>query len=109
MAQEIGDRLRAARKAAHLTVKAVAKRHGVSDATVRHHENGTRAPDAVHIALYAKTYKVSTDWLILARGRGPGDEGADVIEVFDNIPPDQRQHALDVLTTFQRKAHKAAG
>jgi transcriptional regulator with XRE-family HTH domain len=106
MAEEIGHRLRAARKAKGLSVATMAERLEITVGAIRHHENGTRPPSARQIALYSKAYAVSTDWIILGRGRGPGDKGADIIDIFDHIPERDRPHALEVMRTFRAKGDK---
>lgn len=58
-------RLRQAREEAGFpTAAAAAREHGWSEATYRHHENGTRGYDNEQASAYAKYYGVSAAWLL---------------------------------------------
>jgi len=75
---EIGQRLKAARKAAGFkTARAAAESLGVPYPTYTQHENGTRG--IVREAdLYTRRFKVSLDWLMRGRGQGPDGSAAAV-------------------------------
>lgn len=104
----MGDRLRTARKAKDLSVATVAERAEVGEATVRHHENGTRLPKTRTIALYSRIYGVSVDWIMRGVGKGPGVSGvgetSEYMEIWNAIPETERSLVLDVLRPFAKRA-----
>lgn len=99
--EAVGRRLRQARKATGLTREAVRQRIGFDTVgAIQHHENGRSLPDAPTLAFYARTYKVSVDWILTGKGRGPGDvkdETAEAIRLLDDMPEPERQRALNIL------------
>lgn len=82
---EIGERLKAARKARKLSREQVAQRIGKSVATIQHNENGTRSITIDTLTDYCKTLRISTDWLIAGIGQmsSPGTGDPDIAEVIN--------------------------
>lgn len=106
MAEDLGRRLREARRAVGLSRKAVAERLGLTVGAVQHHETGRSDPEARTVAAYARMYRQTTDWLLLGRGVGPSgaaDPVAEIADILDALPSDQREHALSVIRTFRRE------
>lgn len=111
MAEDVGERLKQARKARGLSRKTVAERLHVTEAAIQHHESGKNDPSLPLLARYARLYKISTDWIILGKGKGPldaRDQREAVLEIFDDIPPTRQPHALTVLQTFLPKEKQSA-
>lgn len=109
MMDEIAKRLQAAREAAGFKNAAEAARSlGVKYPTYAGHENGARGFDNDTAAQYARRFKVSLDWLLTGRGKGPGEiqenssvpvmgyvgAGAEVEPDFEQVPPE----GLDQIT-----------
>lgn len=111
MSEDVGKRLHTARKARGLSRKVVAERLHVSEAAVQHHESGKNDPSLPLLARYSRIYKISTDWIILGKGKGPldaRDPREAVLEVFDQIAPTRQPQALAVLQTFLPKEKESA-
>lgn len=75
-----GDRLMAAREAAELSQKELAKRLGVKVKTVAAWENDLSEPRANRLQTMAGLLNVSLMWLLTGEGEGvdaPGDESLD--------------------------------
>ncbi|MBA4495132.1 helix-turn-helix domain-containing protein [Paenactinomyces guangxiensis] len=62
--QEFGARLRRARKNKKLTIRELAGKTGLAEATLSCYENGTRIPDLQNLANIADVLDVPTDFLI---------------------------------------------
>ena len=62
--ETFGIRLRELRNERGLSSKALGKEIGVSDATIIRWENASMIPGADYIALLAKYFKVSSDYLL---------------------------------------------
>jgi transcriptional regulator with XRE-family HTH domain len=67
----LGDRVRAARQAAKLSLKHAGEKIGVSDQTVLNWETGTRVPDKANVRRMAEIYGVASSWLAAGEGSGP--------------------------------------
>jgi len=78
-AATFGDRLSAARDAAGLTQKELAKRLGVKLGTLRNWEDDLNEPRANKLQMVAGLLGVSLSWLLTGRGDGldPPDDVAD--------------------------------
>ena len=61
---EMGDRIRQCRIDAGLSQSEVAKLAGISQQSISTYEKGTRIPLAPAIIALARTYDVSTDYLL---------------------------------------------
>ena len=66
-----GDRLRAARKAAGLSVEEMTERVAFPPSTYYGHENGSRGFDSKVACRYADELGVTAEWLLLGVGDGP--------------------------------------
>lgn len=108
---EIGERLKAARKARKLSREQVAQRIGKSVATVQYNENGTRSITVDSLYDYCTTLRVSTDWLIAGLGpmHAPGAGDPDVAEVINIMTADKSLKAeIGAFARFRAKNSKAA-
>ena len=105
------ERLRAARaNAGFETAVDAAKALGVPVSTYIGHENGSRGYSAVRAALYARRYKVTEEWLLYGKGDGPsGTQSAEILQLFDFMPPDRRAEALDILRLLARRPDSSKG
>jgi transcriptional regulator with XRE-family HTH domain len=85
---EIGGRLTLAREARTLSREQLAKRLGLSTATVQHHENGVRGIRRPAAEVYAKALRISAEWLFTGIGDMQGGPTADpeVAEVVSIMP-----------------------
>jgi transcriptional regulator with XRE-family HTH domain len=96
------ERLRIARlRAGFTTGKEAAEALGIPVATYLGHENGSRGITPKKAELYARRFKVREGWLLWGTGEGPGHEAngekAEVINIYDHLPPARRQEALRIL------------
>lgn len=91
-AATFGDRLAAAREAAGLEPKALAKRIGVKPKTVAAWEQDIAEPRAARVQMLAGLLGVSLTWLLTGEGEGgvepPGGEG--------ELTPDARALLLEL-------------
>ena len=95
-------RLRIARlRAGFTTAKEAAESLGFPVSTYICHENGTRGISAKRAVSYARKYKVREQWLLYGVGAGPGseqaDETAEIVGIFERLPPIRRAEALKIL------------
>lgn len=94
-------RLRVARlRAGFETAKEAAEALGFPVSTYLAHENGSRGYPAKKAYTYARRFKVREQWLLYGVGEAPGTEGdekAEVIDIFDHLPPLKKQAALAML------------
>lgn len=95
------ERLRVARlRAGFENGKDAAEAMGIPVSTYLGHENGSRGYTAKRAALYARRFKVREQWLLYGVGEGPGQDSshnAEVINIFDRLPPLKRAEALGYL------------
>lgn len=72
MSDDVHARLKRARKTAGFkTAREAAESLGIAYQTYVGHENGRARPNIDEAAKYARRYKVSCDWLLTGKGRGP--------------------------------------
>jgi hypothetical protein len=94
-------RLRIARlRAGYETAKEAAEALGFPVSTYLGHENGSRGYPAKKAYTYARKFKVREQWLLYGVGEAPGTDGdpkAEVIDIFDHLPPLKKKAALDML------------
>lgn len=64
MSKDLSLRLRSARENKNLTQLQVAKLTGITNTTLSNYENATSRPDPDTLKLLAKTYNVTTDYLL---------------------------------------------
>lgn len=95
------ERLRIARlRAGFATGKEAAEALGFPVSTYLGHENGSRGYPAKKAFTYARKFKVREQWLLYGVGPGPGetdDPKAEVINIFDHLPPLKKAEALGYL------------
>lgn len=95
------ERLRIARlRAGFETGKDAAESMGISVSTYLGHENGSRGIKPGMATRYAKKFKVAEQWLLYGTGNAPGTDGditAEVVSIFDHLPPIKRAEALGYL------------
>lgn len=111
MADDVGERLKQARKARGFSRAVVAERMRVTEAAIQHHESGKNDPSLPLLAKYARIYRISTDWIIMGKGKGPTDARDPreaVLEVWDGIAPTRQPQALAVLQTFLPQEKQSA-
>jgi len=66
---DVATRLREMRiSAGFASASEAARRFGWTDATYRHHENGTRNVPKPKAEVYARAFRVSPEWLMFGRG-----------------------------------------
>lgn len=70
--EDIAGRLTEARKKSDLDRKDAAEALGLPYQTYAAHENGNRTFDVEAAVAYSRRFKVSVEWLLTGRGRGPG-------------------------------------
>lgn len=81
--KEMHDRLKEARIAAGFdTVRRAAESLGKAYPTYAAHENGRDGFKFDEAIKYARKFKVSLDWLITGKGRGPSDQNNLAWEIF---------------------------
>ena len=108
---EIGARLAQARRARNLTREQLAKRLGVSVASIQHHESGLRGIRRPAAEAYAKALRVSINWLFTGLGDMAGgietDEAtAEVVSIMPSL--DERRRAqLAEYARFLKAQEKA--
>lgn len=100
------ERLRIARmRAGFETGKDAAQAMGFPVSTYLAHENGSRGYPASKAFTYARKYKVREQWLLYGVGPGPGendDPKAEVIDIFDHLPPLKRAEVLGYMRALSR-------
>lgn len=111
MAEDVGNRLREARKAKGLSRPTVAERMGLTRGALQHHEQGTADPSMANLAKYAKIYRVSIDWIVFGKGKGPTDAREPreaVLEVWDQIATGDQPRVLSLMQSFLPKEKDSA-
>lgn len=95
------ERLRIARlRAGFETAKDAAEALGFPVSTYLGHENGSRGYPAKKAEVYARKFKVREQWLLYGVGAGPGETDgpkAEVIDIWEHLPPLKRAEALGYL------------
>ncbi|RDC59758.1 hypothetical protein HME9302_00953 [Alteripontixanthobacter maritimus] len=99
------SRLRIARlRAGFETGKEAAEALGFPVSTYLGHENGRRGYPAKKAEVYARRFKVREQWLLYGVGAGPGENEnpkAEVVDIFDRLPPLRQAEALGYLRGLQ--------
>lgn len=106
-AATFGDRVAAAREAAGMTQKQLAKRLGVRVATLRSWEDDLSEPRANRLSIMAGLMNVSMMWLINGEGEGLSGpvDAADVLgEETRNILTELRDLRADMLARAEQVA-----
>lgn len=102
----LARRLRLARQAKELTVEDVASALELTPGAIRHHENDQREPTLKVLQQYCSLYRVSADWLLYGRGKGPKDPEDltdEALRTFHEIKKERQPQALDVLRALAEK------
>lgn len=88
-----GDRLAAAREAAGMTQKDLAKRVGVKHGTLRNWEDDLAEPRANRLNMLSGILAVSLSWLLSGEGDGidPPQDAADIPEDIGSILAEMRE------------------
>ncbi len=105
-AQDIGGFIRAQREAAHVSMRQLAVKAGVSNPYLSQIERGMRKPSAGVLSQIAKALTMSAEVLYVQAGiLEPGQVGAirDAIIADTTITEQQKQVLLDMYTTFCRE------
>lgn len=112
-----GDRLAAAREAAGMSQKDLAKRIGVKHGTLRNWEDDIAEPRANRLSMLSGLLGVSLSWLLSGEGEGvdpPGDEGdipEDVSAILAEIRGlrSESQRLTERLGILEKRLRSAIG
>ena len=102
-----GDRVAAAREAAGMTQKQLAKRLGVRAATLRSWEDDLSEPRANRLSMMAGLLNVSMMWLINGEGEGlsaPLEEPQPMTDEFRSILMELRNLRSEMLSQAEKVA-----
>lgn len=97
----IGNRIMALREADGLTQEQLARRVGVSQATVSQWESGMRAPTAEAVVAFAHSFDTSADFLL-----GLVDEQIRLVPYFRELTEDE-QLLLQAFSQLSAKKKRA--
>lgn len=86
MASSVGDRLRAARKAAKLTLEAVGKHVGVTLQAVQQWEMGLNEPPISAVVSMAELMRADLVWILTGKGTDPRRRRSDFIAAAKSVP-----------------------
>lgn len=93
------NHLRAWREFRHLTQDELAEMVGSSKATIGHLENGVRRLSDKWLTPLAKALNTSPGYIL---DHDPNDLPTAILDVWAEIPVEQRDQALKVLQSFRR-------
>lgn len=102
-AQDIGSFIRAQREAAHVSVRQLAEKSGVSNPYLSQIERGMRKPSAEVLNQIAKALRVSAEALYIRAGiLEPREKSAvrDAVVMDSAITERQKQVLLDIYSSF---------
>ncbi len=88
-----GQRFRAAREGARMSVKEVSEMFGCTVTSVSNWELGKNLPESVKLPQLAAVYGVSIDWL-LDVGPGQNEEIEHLIGLYHRIPTFEKRRAM---------------
>lgn len=98
---EPDERLRWAReRAGFKKATDAARRFGWNENTYRSHDNGTRDISRKAAARYARAYKVPIGWLLTGEGSMSEWIDPELVNLWDQIKPEDRPQALRLLRAF---------
>jgi transcriptional regulator with XRE-family HTH domain len=109
-ASDIGSFIRAQREAAHVSVRQLAERAGVSNPYLSQIERGLRKPSADVLNQIAKALRVSAEVLYVRAGilePAATSEVRDAIVCDTAITERQKQVLLDIYTSFVQQNEAA--
>jgi hypothetical protein len=102
--ETIGQRLEKARKAAGFpTPDDAVQSLGMKYPTYIAHENGTGGFRVQSAVIYARKFKVSLDWLLTGKGKGPGevDEALDdLLASWAKLTHDEKANIQNTVRIF---------
>lgn len=105
--RRIGQRIRAARQAAHFTQEELANQIGVSGSAVSQWESGTRGVGVPELENIARVLSVSVQQLV---GESPlpaeveeTDETITAVDLDERIRPDVKEHVIDIIRREHRR------
>lgn len=108
----IAERLVEAReKAGFQTTREAAASLGMPYPTYAAHENGTTGFKLDQQIHYARKYKVSLDWLLTGKGRGPSPENNQAWEIYlliSDFAQDDLAYVRQAVDYVIKKTGKAA-
>lgn len=110
-AQDIGSFIRTQREAAHVSVRQLAERAGVSNPYLSQIERGLRKPSADVLNQIAKALRVSAEVLYVRAGILEPSEPSEVRDAIVNdvsITERQRQVLLDIYASFRQQNDASA-
>jgi transcriptional regulator with XRE-family HTH domain len=110
-AQDIGSFIRAQREAAHVSVRQLAKRAGVSNPYLSQIERGLRKPSAEVLNQIARALRLSAEVLYVRAGilePGEPSQVQDAIIGDTAITERQKRILLDIYTAFRQQRQAAA-
>lgn len=94
-ADQIRERIQAQLDKLGLGVKPASELAGLGETTLRNFMKGmTRSLTVESVGKLAPALGVSSRWILFG-------ETAEIINTWEKIPPERREHALDVLRTFE--------
>lgn len=98
---EIGDRLRAARRASGLTQEQLAEKLDLSSLFLSYVECGQKGMSLQTLEKICRTLDVTADYLLLGRGpQAAPRQGAQAYALLDSLPPEYLPLAEDALRTL---------
>ena len=109
---DVGGFIRAQGEAAHVSVRQLAEKAGVSNPYLSQIERGLRKPSAGVLNQLAKALRVSAEVLYIQAGMlepGPKNEVRDAIVTDTTITEGQKQVLLDIYTSFVQQNEAARG
>ncbi|MGH3557287.1 MAG: helix-turn-helix domain-containing protein [Mycobacterium sp.] len=109
-ASDIGSFIRAQREAAHVSVRQLAEKAGVSNPYLSQIERGLRKPSADVLNQIAKALRVSAEVLYVQAGilePSANSEVRDAIITDTAITERQKQVLLDIYTSFAQQNEAA--
>jgi DNA-binding XRE family transcriptional regulator len=103
--EEIAARLTFAREKLGIERAEAAAAFGMAYSTYAAHENGTTGFKTQEAVKYCRKFKMSLDWLILGRGKGPGETDELLDELLDfwaKLTPEQKENVHNTARIFAR-------
>lgn len=103
----VNERLIEARIAAgYGSVREAANSLGMSYSTYAAHENGTDGFKIDSAVKYARKFKVSLDWLVTGKGRGPSQQSNLAWEIFlemSDLEPEDLEYIKQAVEFAKKK------
>ena len=103
--KSIAKRLEQARIAAgYVDPDSAAKALGIPYPTYRGHENGTSGFRVESAVTYARRFKVSLDWLLTGKGKGPdSSEAWDLYVTMSELDPEDLEFLRQAIEYLLKK------